>query len=154
MTDTKKPAKRSATFEGFSDEERAAMKDHAKELKLAARRGSRTSQADDESDVLAKIAEMQGSDRDLGERLHALIKATAPAPTSRLWYGMPAYATDGKTVRSVQPAAKFKSRYATLGLSDPATLDDGTMWPTVYAIADLTPATEKRVAALIKTAVS
>src|SRR5919197_1197906 len=117
------------TLEGFTDEERAAMKERVQELKAAARRGSRADKADEESAVLARIAEMPEPDRAMGERLHALIKASAPALSPRLWYGMPAYAKDGKVLCHFQCAQKFKTRYATLGFSDEAKLDDGTMWP-------------------------
>jgi uncharacterized protein YdhG (YjbR/CyaY superfamily) len=148
MTDTKKPAKRATSTrkksERFTDEERAAMKERAKELKAG--------EADGESDVLAKLAEMTGSDRAMGERLHAIIKASAPDLTPRTWYGMPAYAKDGKVVCFFQPAQKFKSRYATLGFNDEANLDDGTMWPTAFALTELTKADEKRIAALVKKA--
>ncbi len=158
MKDTKKPAKRATAtgtaFEGFTDDERAAMKEHAQELKTAARRGSRATKADGENDVLAKIAEMPDSDRVIGERLHAVIKANAPALSPKLWYGMPAYAKDGKIVCFFQSAQKFKTRYATLGFSDPAKLDDGAMWPTSFALTKLTPADEARIGALVKRAVS
>ena len=157
MNDTEKAAKRTAAtdqkFEGFTDEERGAMKERAKELK-AGRRGSRGEEEDEESAVLAKIAEMTESDRDMAERLHALIKASAPALAPRLWYGMPAYAKDGKVVCFFQPAKKFKSRYATLGFNDDAKLDEGTMWPTSYALTELTAADEARIEALVKQAVS
>jgi uncharacterized protein YdhG (YjbR/CyaY superfamily) len=158
MPDKQKSA-RSATatgtsFDGFTAEERAAMKDHASELKTAARRGSRATKADGEGDVLAKIAEMRDSDRALAERLHALIKATAPDLAPRLWYGMPAYAQDGKVLCFFQSAQKFNARYATLGFSDQANLDDGTMWPIYYALTELTTADEARIAALLKQAVS
>ncbi|SEU40100.1 iron chaperone [Nonomuraea wenchangensis] len=143
---------KSTAFEGFSEEERAAMKDHAQELKKAARRGSK--QVDLEPDVLAKIAEMEGPDRELAERIHAIVKANAPELTPRLWYGMPAYAKDGKVLCFFQPALKFKSRYATLGFNDVANLDDGTMWPAAYALTDLGPDEEARIAALMKKAVA
>jgi hypothetical protein len=129
---------------GFSADERAAMKEHAQELKTAAA----------ESDVLAKIAEMDEPDRVIGERLHAVIRTNAPGLTPKLWYGMPAYAKDGKIVCHFQPAKKFKTRYATLGFSDPANLDDGAMWPTSYALTELTPADEERIGALVKQAVA
>jgi len=158
MNDTKKSAKSTSasdkTYEGFTDEERAAMKERAKELKAAARRGPRAAEADVESDVLAKIAEMPESDRVMGERLHAIIKASAPALSPRLWYGMPAYEQDGKVVCFFQSAQKFKSRYATLGFSDKANLDDGTMWPTTFALTALTAADEARIGALLQKAVS
>ena len=139
--------------EGFSAEERAAIKERAKEVKTATRRGKRAGNADGERDVLSKIAEMPEPDRSMGERLHAIITAAAPALSPRLWYGMPAYAKDGKVVCFVQSAEKFKSRYATLGFSDTATLDDGTMWPTAFALTELTAADEARIAALVKKAV-
>ncbi|WP_330179294.1 DUF1801 domain-containing protein [Nocardia sp. NBC_01503] len=136
----------------FSAEERAAMKDHAKELKTTARRNPRNAKADGEQDVLAKIAEMAESDRILGERIHAIVKANAPELTAKLWYGMPAYARDGKIVVHFQCAAKFKSRYATLGFSDPAQLDDGTVWPVAFALTSLTAEDEARIGELVKKA--
>ncbi|SDI86992.1 iron chaperone [Nonomuraea jiangxiensis] len=152
MTETQKAAK--GTYDGFTDDERAAMKEHAQELKKAARRGSRATEADAERDVLAKIAEMVGEDRLLAERIHAIIRAGAPTLAPKLWYGMPAYAKAGKIVCFFQPAAKFKARYATLGFNDPANLDDGTMWPTAYALTDLTADDEARISALVKQAAS
>lgn len=135
--------------EGFTDEERLAMKERAKELKAAARA------ADGESDVLATIAAMPEPDRGLGERLHAIIKASAPVLSPRLWYGMPAYAnTDGKVVCFFQAASKFKTRYATFGFQHEANLDDGVMWPTGFALTGLTAAEEARIGALVKKAVS
>ena len=148
MKDTQKPANSTT----FSDEERAAMKERAKEQKAEARRGA--DRADGERDVLAKIAEMSGPDRALGERLHALITASAPGLSPRLWYGQPAYAKDGKVVCFFQPADKFKTRYSTLGFSDEANLDDGAMWPTSFALTKLTAADEARIGALVKKAVS
>ncbi len=139
---------------GFTDEERDAMAERAQELKAAARRGSRADKADGESDVLAKIAEMSEPDRTMAERLHALIKASAPALSPRTWYGMPAYARDGQVVCFFQSAQKFKTRYATLGFSDKANLDEGDMWPTAFALKELTAALEARLAALVKKAVS
>ena len=141
---------------GFTDEERAAMKERSRELKAEARRGTRAkaNKADGASDVLAKIAEMQGPDRAMATRLHAIIKASAPALSSRTWYGMPAYARDGKVVCFFQSAQKFKSRYATLGFSDEANLDEGVMWPTSFALKELTTAEEARIAILLKKAVS
>jgi uncharacterized protein YdhG (YjbR/CyaY superfamily) len=139
---------------GFTDEERAAMRERAQELKAAARRGPRAGKADGESDVLAKIAEMPEPDRAMAERLHALIKASAPALSPRTWYGMPAYAKDGKVVCYFQSAHKFKSRYATFGFSDKAKLDEGAMWPTSFALKELTAAEEARIGALVKKAVS
>jgi len=158
MKETQKPAKGSAaknkSSAGFTADERAAMKEHAQELKTAARRSPRAAKADGESDVLEKIAEMQEPDRALGERLHAIIKASAPSLAPRTWYGMPAYAKDGKIVCFFQPAQKFKTRYATLGFNDPANLDEGTMWPIAYAVTELTAADEARIGALVKKAVS
>ena len=139
---------------GFTDEERAAMKERVQELKAAARRGPRAAEADGESAVLAKIAEMLGSDRAMAERLHAIIKASAPALSPRLWYGMPAYARDGKVVCFFQSAQKFKTRYATFGFMHEANLDEGAMWPTAFALKELTAAEEARIGALVKKAVS
>ena len=138
----------------FTDEERAAMRERVQELKAEARRGPRAKKADGEGDVLAKIAEMREPDRAMAERLHALIKASAPALSPRTWYGMPAYAKDGKVVCFFQSAQKFKTRYATLGFSDKASLDEGAMWPTSFALKELTPAAEARIGELIKQAVS
>ncbi len=138
------------TSEGFTPEERAAMKERAQEMKAAARRGK----ADGESDVLAKIAEMPEPDRAMAERLHAIIKASAPALSPKTWYGMPAYAKDGKVVCFFQSAHKFNSRYATFGFSDSANLDEGHLWPTAFALKELTPADEARIGALVKKAVS
>jgi len=149
MTTTKKTT--TAKFDGFTTEERAAMKEHAKDLKASARRGTKV---DTESDVLAKIAEMSASDRAIAERLHAVIKANAPALTPKLWYGMPAYARDGKVLCHFQPATKFKTRYATFGFSDQARIDKGEMWATSFAITELTPADEAKIGALVKKAVS
>jgi uncharacterized protein YdhG (YjbR/CyaY superfamily) len=158
MNDKQKSARSTTatgkTFEGFTDEERAAMKERAQELKAAARRGPRAAKADGESAVLAKIAEMPEPDRAMAERLHAVIKASAPALSPRTWYGMPAYAKDGKVVCFFQSAQKFKTRYATLGFSDQANLDDGAMWPTAFALTELTAAAEARIGALVKKAVS
>jgi uncharacterized protein YdhG (YjbR/CyaY superfamily) len=158
MNDTQKSAKTTAaideTVDGFTAEERAAMKERAKELKAAGRRGPRAGKADGESDLLAKIAEMPESDRVMAERLHAIIKATAPDLSPRTWYGMPAYAKDGNIVCFFQDAAKFKARYATLGFSDKAHLDDGAMWPNSYALTELTAADEARIVELVKKAVS
>jgi uncharacterized protein YdhG (YjbR/CyaY superfamily) len=140
--------------EGFTDEEKAAMQERAQELKAAARRGPRASKADGENDVLAKIAEMPQPDRGMAERLHALIKATAPALSPRTWYGMPAYASDGDVICFFQSGQKFKTRYSTLGFSDKANLDEGTMWPTSYALKQLTADEEAKIAELVKRAVS
>ncbi len=149
----KKEAKRSV--QGFTDEERAAMRERAQELKADARRGPRAGKADGESDVLAKIAAMPAPDRVLAERLHAIVKASAPVLSPKTWYGMPAYANrDGQVVCFFQDARKFKTRYATLGFSDKANFDDGHMWPTAYALTELTPADEAKIAALLKKAVS
>ncbi|MFJ7959574.1 iron chaperone [Streptomyces sp. NPDC096319] len=134
------------SYDGFTDDEREAMKEHAKELKATKWRGAK---ADTEPDVLAKIAEMPDEDRALAERVHALVKENAPALNAKLWYGMPAYARDGKVVCFFQSAQKFKSRYATLGFSDQAALDEDTLWPTAYALTALNPATEKRIAELL-----
>ena len=141
-------------YEGFTDEERGAMKDRAQEMKAAARRGPRGAKADGESELLAKIAEMTEPDRVMAERLHAVIKASAPALSPRTWYGMPAYAKDGKIVCFFQPAQKFKTRYATFGFNDPAHLDEGTMWPVAFALTELTAATEARIGELVQKAVS
>ena len=130
------------------------MKERAEELKAEARRGPRAGKADGESDVLAKIAEMPKPDRALAERLHAIVKANAPALSPKTWYGMPAYAKDGKVVCYFQSAHKFKSRYATFGFSDQANLDEGAMWPTSFALKELTAADEARIVALVKKAVS
>ena len=138
-------------YDGFTDEERGAMKERARELKSAARRGKT---ADEEGDVLAKIAEMAEPDRAMAERVHAVITASAPDISPKLWYGMPAYAKNGKVVCFFQPALKFKARYATLGFNDPANLDDGTMWPTAYALTELTADDEARIGELVKRAVS
>ena len=145
-----KPAKRSTgkASKGFTAEERAAMRERARELKAA------ESEADAEKAVLAKIAEMPKADRTMAERLHAIVKAAAPDLSSRTWYGMPAYAKDDKVVCFFKSAHKFKSRYATLGFSDKANLDDGAMWPTDFALKELTAAEEKKISALVKKAVS
>ena len=137
---------------GFTDEERAAMKEHAQELEAEARRGTRADKAGGESDVLAKIAEMPEPDRAMGKRLHEIIKASAPALSPKLWYGMPAYAKDGKVVCFFKAASKFNARYATLGFSDKANLDEGAMWPTDFALKELTAAEEARIGALVKRA--
>jgi uncharacterized protein YdhG (YjbR/CyaY superfamily) len=139
---------------GFTAEERAAMRERAKEVKAASRRGPRATKADGESDVLAKIAELPAPDRALAERLHAIIKASAPALAPKLWYGMPAYARDGKIVCFFQAAQKFNTRYATFGFNDIAHLDDGAMWPTAFALTELTAADEARIGELVKQAVS
>jgi uncharacterized protein YdhG (YjbR/CyaY superfamily) len=139
---------------GFTDEERAAMRERAEEVKAAARRGPGAKKADGESDALAKIAEMPEPDRAMAERLHAIIKASAPALSPRTWYGMPAYAKDGNVVCFFQSAQKFKSRYATLGFSDKANLDEGAMWPTAFALKELTATEEAKIVGLLEKAVS
>src|SRR5438552_16245896 len=145
----KKPTKSTAAKAAkvFTDEERAAMREHAQEVKRAREGGGK---AGEESAVLEKIAAMQPADRAMARRLHTLIKASAPALASRLWYGMPAYTKDGKVVCFFQDAQKFKSRYATLGFSDQAHLDDGVMWPTSFTLKELTAADEAKIAALVK----
>ncbi len=140
------------TTKSFTDEERAAMKERAKEMKKERRGG--TSKADGEQDVLAKLAEMPAPDRALGERIHALVTETAPELRPRTWYGMPAYAKGGKVVCFFQNAAKFKARYSTLGFNDAANLDDGRMWPTTFAITEITPAEEERIVELVRRAVT
>ncbi len=156
MKDTQKSAKSTTATakpsKVFSDEERDAMRERAKEQKAEARRGA--AKADGESDVLAKIAEMHGSDRIMAERIHALVKANAPGLSPKTWYGMPGYAKDGKVVCFFTPAAKFKSRYATFGFNEEANLDEGTMWPTAFALTKLTATDEARIGALVKKAVS
>jgi uncharacterized protein YdhG (YjbR/CyaY superfamily) len=154
MNDTQKATKRTDESERWTDEERAAMKERAQELKATSRRGARSGKDDGEADVLAKLAEMPESDRAMGERIHAVIKATAPTLSPRTWYGMPAYAKDGKVVCFFQSADKFKSRYATFGFNDDAKLDEGTMWPTSWALTQLTAADEARIVGLVRKAVS
>lgn len=160
MKTTQKSAKATTTtetdekFGGFTDEERAAMKERATELKSDARRSGRPAKADGESDVLAKIAEMPEPDRSMAERLHALIKASAPELSPKTWYGMPGYAKDGKVLCYFTAASKFKERYATFGFNANANLDDGAMWPTSFALTKLTTADEKRIRELLKKAVS
>lgn len=152
MADPQKAAKRTSTTaktEGaFTDDERAAMKERAKEVKAARGRAAK----DEEPSVVARIAEMPQPDRGMAERVHAIVRANAPALAPKLWYGMPAYARDGKVVCFFQAAAKFKARYATLGFNDDAFLDEGTMWPTAYALTELTAADEARISALVKRA--
>jgi uncharacterized protein YdhG (YjbR/CyaY superfamily) len=155
MTDTPRTAKRTTVNDasrGFTDAEKAAMRERARELKAEKRRGAE--RADGERDLLAKIAEMPESDRVKAERIHAIVKANAPALTPKTWYGMPAYARDGKIVCFFKSADKFKSRYATLGFEEDAHLDDGTMWSTSWALTKLTPADEARIGALVKKAAS
>jgi uncharacterized protein YdhG (YjbR/CyaY superfamily) len=152
MSDTRKSAKSTTatgkTSKRFSDEERAAMKERAKELKAEA------GKADGERALLAKLAELPEPDRAMGERLHAIIKASAPDLTPKTWYGMPAYAKDGKVLCYFTPASKFKERYATFGFNATANLDEGTMWPTAFALTELTADDEARIGALVKKAVS
>ena len=152
MNDTQQSAKSTTatdkTFEGLSDEERGAMKERTRELKAEARRGPRAGKAD------AERAELPQPDRALAERLHAIITASAPALSPKTWYGMPAYAKDGKVVCFFQAADKFKSRYATFGFNDVANLDDGALWPVAFALTELTATDEARIAALVKQAVS
>ena len=147
-------AKNTKSYEGFTEEERAAMKERAQELKGASKRrsGGKSAKADGESEVLAKIAELPEPDRGLAERIHAIVKESAPELEPKTWYGMPAYARDGKVVCFFQGSGKFKTRYSTLGFSDPAQLDDGDMWPVAYALTVLTPAVEARIAELVKKA--
>ena len=156
---TQKPAKSTAasgeTYKGFSDEERDAMKERAKELKTTSGRGPRAAKADGESDVLAKIAEMPASDRVMAKRIHEIVKASAPSLSPKTWYGMPAYANkDGKVICFFQSADKFKARYAQFGFNDDANLDEGAMWPTTFALKELTAAEEERIGALVKKAVN
>ncbi len=152
MKTKQKPAKSTTAkekrYEGFTEEEKAAMQERVKEQKVAARR------ADEESAVLEKIAELPESDRAMARRLHAIIKASAPDLSPTTWYGMPAYTKNGKVVCHFQSAQKFKTRYATLGFSDAAHLDEGNMWPNAYALTKLTAADEARIGALVKKAVS
>ena len=157
MKDTQRTAKRTTaadqTYDGFTADERGAMKERARELKATSRRNA-APKGDDEADLLAKIAEMTDPDRTMAERLHAVIRTNAPGLAPKLWYGMPAYARDGKVVCFFQPAQKFKTRYATLGFNDPAHLDEGTMWPTAFALTTLTAADEARIGALVRKAAS
>ena len=148
MSTKKATQKSTKSTKGFSAEEREAMKERAQELKAEARG------ADGEKAVLAKIAEMPKADRDLAKRVHEIVKASAPDLVPKTWYGMPAYAKDGKVVCYYQSAHRFKSRYGTFGFSDKANLDEGAMWPTSFAVNELTPAEEARIAALVKQAVS
>src|SRR5512133_2274327 len=152
MKDTHKSARsttaKNKTSGAFTDEERAAMKERAREERATARRGPRAAKADGEGDVLAKIAEMRETERAMAERIHAVIKASAPALSPRTWYGMPAYAKDGKVVCFFQSAQKYESRYSTFGFTDEANLDEGAMWPASFALKELTAAEEKRIAEL------
>jgi uncharacterized protein YdhG (YjbR/CyaY superfamily) len=156
MKDTQQPAETTTTtdqtFQGLTDAERGAMKARTKELKAEARRGPGAGKADGEREVLAKIAEMPAADRVLAERVHAVVTASAPALVPKTWYGMPAYAKDGKVVCFFQAADKFKSRYATFGFNDAANLDEGAMWPVAFALTELTAADEATIAALVKKA--
>src|SRR5438309_11166002 len=156
--DTQKSAKSTTAIKeklkGFTDEERAAMKEYLQERKASAGRGPRADKADGERAVLAKIAEMREPDRAMAKRLHAVIKSSAPALSPTTWYGMPAYAKDGKVVCFFQPAQKFKTRYATLGFSDAANLDEGAMWPNAFALTKLNADVEARISALVKKAAS
>jgi uncharacterized protein YdhG (YjbR/CyaY superfamily) len=156
MPDTKSSAKtttnRRGAAETWTAEERAAMKEHARELKAAAKKGR--TREDGEAEIRAKIAEMPEADRVIAERFHAIVSEVAPDLVPRTWYGMPAYAKDGKVLCYFQAAAKFKARYATIGFDEVANLDDGTMWPTSWAVTKLTKADEEKVAALVKQAVS
>jgi hypothetical protein len=141
------------TKKTFTEEERSAIQERAREVQAAERRGPRAAKADGESDLLAKIAEMPESDRAMAKRIHAIIKASVPELSPMTWYGMPAYASDGKVVCFFQSAQKFKTRYATFGFSDKAKLDEGNMWPNAYALQKLTAADEARIVALVKKAV-
>jgi uncharacterized protein YdhG (YjbR/CyaY superfamily) len=153
---TQQSAKRTAgrASTGFTDEERAAMKERVQELRAAARRGPRGHKMDGESEVLAKIADMPEPDRTMAKRLHAIIRASAPVLSPKTWYGMPAYAKDGNVVCFFQSGQKFKTRYATFGFSDKANLDEGAMWPTSFALKELSSAEEARIGVLVKKAVS
>ena len=155
MPDTKKPAKRTATNDAsgtFTEDELAAIKERNKELKAAAR--AKGKDADGRADLLAKIAEMPPADRALAERIDAVVTAAAPELSPKTWYGMPAYARDGKIICFFQPASKFKARYSTFGFNEDAKLDDGTMWATSWALTKLTAADEAKIAALVKKSVS
>ncbi len=152
MTETSKSAK---SYEGFTEDERAAMKERAQELKAGAKRRGSTAKAgkeDGESEVLTKIAELPEPDRAMAERIHAIVKESAPGLEPKTWYGMPAYARDGKVVCFFQGSGKFKTRYSTLGFNDPAQLDDGEMWPVAYALVELNSEVEARIAELVKKA--
>ena len=151
MKDTQTPGRgtTSGSSQVWTDEEKAAMVEHAKEQKKAAKRGA---EPDGEADVLAKIAEMPDADRHMAERIHAIVTASAPALSPRTYYGMPAYSRDGRVIVFFQAAAKFKSRYSTIGFNDGANLDDGTMWPTSFALTKLTAADEKKIGELVKKA--
>lgn len=155
MKPEKNSARKSSTKSaGFTEEERAAMKEYLQERKADAKRGRSPAKDEGESEVLAKIAAFPQPDRGMAEQIHAIIKANAPGLSPRTWYGMPAYAKDGNVICFFQNAQKFKARYSTLGFSDKAKLDDGHMWPTSFALTELTPAGEARIAELVKKAVS
>ena len=155
MTESTKTTSRRASPSGWTDEERAAMKEHAEELKRAKARGGKAKKADGEADVLEKIAEMPESDRAMAERIHSIVKEVAPDLSPRTWYGMPAYANaDGKVICFFTAADKFKERYASFGFNAAANLDDGTMWPTAWALTKIDAAGEKKIAELVKRAVS
>jgi uncharacterized protein YdhG (YjbR/CyaY superfamily) len=158
MTDTQKSAKSTTAtgkeFKGLTDEELAALKERTQELKAEARRGRGAGKAEEESAVLAKIAEMPEPDRAMAERFHAIVKAAAPDLSPRTWYGMPAYAKEGKVLCFFTPASKFKERYATFGFNPTANLDEGNIWPTSFALKKLTAADEATIAALVRKAVS
>jgi uncharacterized protein YdhG (YjbR/CyaY superfamily) len=151
-TSTKRGSTRTASSEVWTEEEKAAMQEHAKEMKANARRGK--TKADGEADIMAKIAEMPPSDRKIAQRFHEIVKENAPDLVPRTWYGMPAYTRDGKNVCFFQAADKFKARYATFGFDEAANLDEGVMWPTSWAITELTPESEAQIAALVRKAVS
>ena len=152
MSETRKTAAKEKSYEGFTEEERDAMKERAQELKKAAKRGSKASPADAEAEVLAKIAEMGEADRAMAERIHAIVKENAPELAPKLWYGSPAYAKGGKVVCFFQGQEKFKTRYATLGFNEAAELDEGTMWPVAFALDAITEADASRIAELVKRA--
>jgi uncharacterized protein YdhG (YjbR/CyaY superfamily) len=154
MKDSQKSAESDKASTPLTEEERAALRDRHQEVKAEARRGRRAGKADAERDLLAKVAGMPEADRAMAERVHAIVMASAPALTPKTWYGMPAYAKDGKVVCFFQAADKFKSRYATLGFDVAANLDEGTMWPVAFALTGLTAAEEARIAELVKKAVS
>ena len=149
----RKPVKKASKSKGFSDAEKAAMRERAEELKSESRRSRGKNKADGEADVLAKIAKMSGEDRAIAERLHALIRASAPALSPKTWYGMPAYAKEGKVVCFFRAAQMFKERYMTVGFSQDAKLDEGNLWPTAFALTKLTAAEEAKISALVKKAV-
>ncbi|MGD8167140.1 iron chaperone [Herbiconiux sp. P16] len=150
MSDTPTAAEKTEKYDGFTEEEREAMKERAKELKTAARRPARSKKVDGLTDLLEKIAEMPDEDRAIAERVHAVIMASGPDLEPRTWYGQPAYAKDGQVVCFFQSASKFKTRYSTLGFNEAAKLDDGPMWPTSFALVDITPGVEKQIAALVQ----